>query len=176
MLRGEAKYQWPILISIFCASLILKLVVFSAFYRDDVHQLFQPDFDAYLKLAIPLLKQGNYDDNLSAIIIAQLVLSVILIFYGYLIARRLFDACTELITALFFCCRLSFFQLCLFCANRLFLRGDAKPSFLFGVWILTESNPKYRYAFLLRLFFAIATLIRPVNYYLLFPSVAGLFI
>lgn len=115
----------------------------------------KPDSGIYLEPAMALLKQRNYGHifvctprlsdiyssffylfgyNLSAIIIVQLILSIIPIFCGYLITRRLFNDRAGLITAVFFGCRLSFFQLRLFCANRLSLRADAKPSFF--VWRL----------------------------------------
>ncbi|AIT62478.1 Dolichyl-phosphate-mannose-protein mannosyltransferase family protein [Coxiella burnetii str. Namibia] len=196
-LQGEAKYQWSVLISIFCASLIFKLVVFFAFYRGDVHQLLQPDSGTYLEPAMALLKQGNYGHifirtpgyptfiaaffylfghNLSAIIIAQLILSIIPIFCGYLITRRLFNGRAGLITAVFLAVDYLFFSYAYFVLTDYLYAVTLSLVFLFGVWVLTESNPKYRHAFLLGLFFAIATLIRPVNYYLLFPSVAGLFI
>lgn len=117
-----------------------------------------------------------FGESLRAIITVQIVISMLLPVCGYFIGKRL---CSE---------KIGFFTAIIIGSNYLLLSYNyvimaellfsvlITALFVFGVYIFTSSSIKYRTMLLAGLFLALATLVRPVSYFLFFPVIVLLVI
>lgn len=188
------------LLVILLASLAAKFVVFFIFYHGDYAQIVQPDTDSYVTPAKYIASQHGFwhslyyspmfertpgyplflaavfslfGVHLTSVVIAQIILSSVLTICAYIISKRLFSVSVALITA--FVVSFNF----LFITYSYFVLSDFMSAvwlslfFTLGVILYQGNRYKKSMALLMGLVLAIATLTRPMNYYLIIPVVIG---
>ncbi len=192
-----------ILISIILISIILKLILFFSAYHGDLKQITEPDSKGYYAPAKILLETGhymNYDGtqhmffrtpgyptfiaiiyflfgyHLSAIIIAQILLSSLLIITAYYIAKQLFSLRVGLLAAFLVATDYLLLGYTYSVLTDMLFALFMGLFYMVGVSLLTEDKSKYLLSFLLGLFLSVATLIRPISYFMIFALVIGLLI
>lgn len=200
--KTQARSSVLTVAAIAIISIVIKLTLFIIFYHGNSTQIFQPDSGTYIIPAHWLLSTGHYlsspttymfirtpgyptfiaaifylfGHNYSALIISQIILTIIPIFCVFLMGRKLFNnyigICASIFVALDY---LIFGYTYLVLTDFLYL-VILSVIFLLGVLVLSSDRPLYKHVFFTGLFLAIATLIRPVNYFLIFPIALGFII
>ncbi|WP_259423734.1 ArnT family glycosyltransferase [Coxiella burnetii] len=185
--------QW-ILPSIIFFSLLFKLSLFFICYHGNIYQIIRPDSFDYLTPAKTLLLHGNYGDlfertpgyptfitiifalfgqHLTAIVIAQMLLSSLLIIEAYYIAYRLFSLSAAYLSAFLIAFNFLLLSYTLVILTELLFAIVIGFTFLIGTYLFSSRSYKLGLIFSLGLTLAFATFIRPISYYLIFPVAIG---
>ena len=194
MISNRLKNPVVILLAIIGFSILCKMTLFLAFFHGDINQIAQPDTGTYLQPALSLLNYGHYGDmfertpgyptfiaalywvfgeHLQVIIIAQIVLSGVLIAEGYFIAKQLFSERVGLLSALLLAVNFLFFGFNLLILSETLFVVLIGAAFLAGSYLFSGHPRFFLFSFLLGLFLALSTITRPISYYLIVPFVIG---
>ncbi|MBN1523559.1 MAG: glycosyltransferase family 39 protein [Spirochaetales bacterium] len=193
------------IIIVICISLLIKLFALILILTGDSSKIMLSDSPSYEEPAISLLDSGKFVEsfenpdkpmfkrtpgypgfialvyfffgqNRGAILVFQIILSVISILLLYRILLKLGIQNIAVIAGILLAADT------LQCYYSLVVLSESLFSFLllfsvyFGVTLCLEQKNKKKSAFLLGLFMALATLVRPISYYLVFPIVIGMII
>jgi len=183
-------------------SVALKMVLFLWFYTGNLAQITQPDSVSYSTPAEWLLRTGHFyasannfmffrtpgypcflasifwifGHHYSMVILAQISLSAILILTSYKIVERLFSPRAGLIAALLAAMDYLALGYSYLILSDFLFAVALSLGLLAGTYILTTPKVKYSNFLFLGLAVAVATTIRPINYFLIFvliPIFAG---
>ncbi len=198
-IKSSSIHYRSILIGIVLGGVLLKLILLFLFYHHNVKQLMQPDSGTYLIPAQYLLKTGHYllaphiymffrtpayptfialiffifGDHLLAVVIAQILLSSVLVVCAYFIAARLFSLKAGIYAACIVALDYLLTGYTYMVLTDMLFAVFIGLFFMMGVFFLTEKAPKYRYVFFMGFFLALATLARPISYFLIIPIAFG---
>lgn len=174
-------------------SLFIKLFIFLFFFHGNAEQITQPDSNSYLAPAQSLLSQHSFYEmfertpgyplfiaglfwllghHLTAIIVAQIVLSTALILEAFFIAKRLFSNHVARLSALLIAINTLIFSYNLMILSETLFVVLIGAAFLSGVYLFSGAQKSLLWTFLLGLFLALSTWTRPINYYLILPVMA----
>jgi len=180
-------------------SIAIKLTLFAMFYHGDIHQITQPDSHSYFYPAKTLLAFGHYfsaphvpmfirtpgyptfiaalfglfGQQVSVVIIAQILLSGLLVCEAFFIARRLFSLNAAYISAVIVACDVMIFVFNLMVLSETLFVVLIGAVFLIGTYLFTSYPKTLLLTLLLGFFLALATLTRPISYYLIIPIMVG---
>lgn len=189
-----------LLATILLLSLAFKLIVFFIFYHGDYAQISQPDTDTYVIPAqfiathhgfwhsliyvtmfertpgYPLFLAAVFSlfgMHLAPVVFAQILLSSVLMICAYFIAKRLFSTSVGLIAAVVVSFNFLFITYSYFILSDIMSAIWLSLFFALGVSFYQGSRYPKAIVLLMGLVLAIATLTRPMNYYLILPVIIG---
>lgn len=130
-----------------------------------------PGYPAFLAAIFYLF--GNH---LTVIIYTQIILSIIPIVCAYLIGKRLFSENIGLCAAILVAFDYLIWGHSYFILSDTLFAVMLSLVYVIGVYIFSESSPRFFNIFCLGFFLALATLVRPASYLLLFPILFGMIV
>lgn len=206
MICKSDKITYVLLFSLL-AFFLLRMAIFISVYQCDPDRIMRPDSSSYEKPALSLLANGLYNsspdpasipeykrtpgyplfiatmyslfgESRFAVITIQIILSIFIILFGYLIASKLFSQKVGIVSVFFLG-----FDPVMTLHSQLMLTETLSALFnilscLFLVYLIRHFTQRDStvsagvfYALGLGFALAMATMVRPVSYYLIFPII-----
>jgi len=202
-LKEKKQGLYLLLVAILAIITLVKIIVFNSVYQSDASRVYDFDSSRYELPALALLNTGSlalephaihskalnaapfysvfiatvyklFGENRYAVIIAQILVSTLTIFFVYLIAAKLWGQSTGVIAALLMALEPLQFVYSQVMLSEVLSTAITTLFIVFFAYMMLSKKYMYTFAFLMGLALAAATMTRPVNYFLIFPVVMGI--
>lgn len=202
-LGKKKKGLYLLLVAILTIITLVKIIVFNSVYQQDASRVHEFDTPRYELPAIELLEKGTlalephsvdsrtlnaaplypvfiatiyklFGESRYAVVIAQILVSGLTIFFVYLIAVKLWSQSTGVIAALIMALEPLHFIYPQVMLSEVLSTAITTLFIVFFTYMMLSKKYVYTFALLVGLVLAAATMTRPVNYFLIFPVVLGL--